>query len=78
MRDLCFQKFNNNLKLNKMLLLTEGYELQETNHWGDTYWGCNEMGEGENNLGKILMNVRNELLILDKKKREFFENETTN
>ena len=34
--------------------------LEEGNHWGDKYWGiCN--GEGENRLGKILMQVRDEL-----------------
>ena len=76
MRELCFQKFTNDSKLNKMLLMTEGYELKETNNWGNTYWGCNEAGEGENNLGKILMDIREELLKLEKKKKKFFKNET--
>lgn len=35
-------------------------ELIEGNTWGDTYWGvCN--GKGQNQLGKILMLVRDEL-----------------
>ncbi len=35
-------------------------ELIEGNHWNDTFWGiCN--GNGENNLGKILMKIRHEI-----------------
>lgn len=46
--------------LKRMLLETGDMYLEETNHWGDVYWGvCN--GKGENNLGKILMLVRDEL-----------------
>ena len=50
-------KFNN--KDLKLKLINTGDELlEEKNTWGDTYWGtCN--GIGENNLGKILMNIRN-------------------
>ena len=34
--------------------------LEEGNTWHDTYWGvCN--GKGKNKLGKILMQVREEL-----------------
>jgi predicted NAD-dependent protein-ADP-ribosyltransferase YbiA (DUF1768 family) len=43
--------------------LTENYKLEERNNWGDIWWGVNINGEGENNLGKILMKVRNELKI---------------
>ena len=39
------------------LLATGDVELIEGNYWGDTYWGVCR-GKGENNLGKILMNVR--------------------
>lgn len=46
--------------LAKKLLATVNAYLEETNTWGDTYWGvCNE--EGENNLGKILMQIRAEI-----------------
>lgn len=39
---------------------TRGYKLEEGNTWGDTFWGtCN--GTGENHLGKILMEIRDEL-----------------
>ncbi len=42
------------------LIQTGDRELVEGNNWGDTFWGvCN--GVGENHLGKILMNVRQEL-----------------
>lgn len=42
------------------LLATGDKELVEGNWWGDTYWGVCR-GNGENNLGKILMKVRDEL-----------------
>ena len=46
--------------LRKALLLTNDHYLEETNHWGDTFWGvCN--GIGENHLGHLLMQVRKEL-----------------
>lgn len=64
MYDLVKQKFFRDPLLRKALLETQGIELEETNHWGDTFWGvCN--GVGENNLGKILMKVRGELLYLE-------------
>ena len=41
----------------RMLLATKDAKLIEGNTWGDTYWGvCN--GKGQNELGKILMQVR--------------------
>jgi ribA/ribD-fused uncharacterized protein len=54
------QKFKHE-NLKEMLLQTEGEELIEGNWWGDTFWGiCN--GVGENNLGKIIMRVREEII----------------
>ena len=53
-------KFTQNATLKKKLLATGDAELIEGNTWGDQYWGvCN--GKGENKLGKILMQVRDEL-----------------
>lgn len=53
------RKFAQNLSLKEKLLATKDAILEEANWWGDTYWGtCN--GEGENNLGKILMTIREE------------------
>jgi ribA/ribD-fused uncharacterized protein len=46
--------------LKQMLLDTGEQELVEGNTWNDTYWGICR-GEGQNNLGKILMKVRTEL-----------------
>lgn len=59
MLDLLRQKFSTLIN-RQMLLDTGDAELIEGNWWGDTYWGvCN--GEGENWLGKLLMQVRAEL-----------------
>lgn len=56
MKDLVFQKFKNE-ELKIKLLQTGNEELIEGNTWGDKFWGiCN--GVGENNLGKILMEIR--------------------
>jgi len=35
-------------------------ELIEGNTWGDTFWGVSGV-IGQNNLGKILMKIREEL-----------------
>lgn len=59
MLDLTRKKYAKD-PLKSMLLDTGELYLEETNHWGDVYWGvCG--GKGENNLGKILMLVRDEL-----------------
>lgn len=59
MLDLVRQKFRDPV-LRDLLLATADANLIEGNTWKDTYWGvCN--GVGENNLGKILMQVRSEL-----------------
>ena len=47
-------------KFKKLLLATGDRYIEETNTWGDTFWGvCN--GKGENNLGKIIMKIRDTL-----------------
>ena len=59
MEGLVRQKFNDP-DLRQKLFDTGAQLLEETNHWGDTFWGiCNN--EGNNHLGKILMRVREEL-----------------
>jgi ribA/ribD-fused uncharacterized protein len=60
MKDLVHQKFDPALNLeNYELLQTTGNkQLEEMNWWGDTYWGTDRDGNGENMLGKILMEVR--------------------
>jgi len=57
MKDFVRQKFLDTGLL-MMLLETGDRELIEGNTWGDTYWGQSPVGVGENNLGKILMNIR--------------------
>lgn len=51
---------NHNADLKEKLLNTGDAELIEANTWGDTYWGVCD-GVGFNNLGKILMSVRDGL-----------------
>lgn len=62
MRNLVESKFSTNQNLKSMLLGTEDWELQEGNYWKDYYWGIDLVsGEGQNHLGKILMEVRDKL-----------------
>ena len=64
MEDLVRQKFTKYEDLKQKLLATGSLQLIEGNTWGDRIWGCTlEDGKwvGENNLGKILMKVREEL-----------------
>lgn len=56
MKELVLQKFINP-ELREKLIKTDGNELIEGNTWNDTCWGVCK-GVGENNLGKILMEVR--------------------
>ena len=57
MKNLLWQKFSNNENLKELLLKTKDAELIEGNTWNDTFWGvCN--GIGNNWLGKILMEIR--------------------
>lgn len=59
MKDLLKIKFSNpNLK-QKLLEVTE--PIIEENTWNDTYWGVCK-GFGENMLGKLLTEVRDEIL----------------
>ena len=58
-------KFAKGSELAEKLLATEDQELIETNYWHDTFWGkctcANHAGNGENKLGILLMQVREEL-----------------
>jgi len=59
MREVQQAKFSNPY-MASALLKTGDVELIEGNTWNDTWWGmCN--GIGENHLGKILMQVREEV-----------------
>lgn len=60
MRKIVFAKFTQNPDLTVDLLNTKDEELVEGNNWGDRIWG-QVNGEGQNLLGKILMEVRSNL-----------------
>lgn len=48
-------------KFNALLAQTSGLYIEETNDWGDVFFGvCN--GVGENHLGKIIMDIRDNYL----------------
>lgn len=68
MYDIVKAKFTQNENLKAKLLATGDKELVEANTWHDNYWGtctcmaCNGMVQlNTNNLGKVLMKVREEL-----------------
>lgn len=56
------QKFKSGSDLAQKLIDTADLYLEETNHWGDVFWGvCNN--KGKNVLGNLLMLIRRDLLI---------------
>jgi len=64
MEDLVRQKFTRHPDLKEKLLATGDRPLYEGNSWRDYFWGVNAKTlEGQNNLGKILMKIRDELRI---------------
>lgn len=60
MQEIVKLKFDQNPRLQSMLLDTGNAELIEGNTWGDTFWGVYH-GAGANHLGKILMAYRDNL-----------------
>ena len=62
MKIILMDKFYRNLDLRRKLVDTGDRYLEETNHWHDNWFGyciCEKCkGLGQNNLGKILMKVR--------------------
>lgn len=64
MKEIVGYKFLRNTYLLQSLLDTGSEELIEGNHWGDTFWGvCN--GVGENHLGVILMELRENIKVME-------------
>lgn len=60
MKDLLQQKFSQEPFKTK-LLATGDKQLIEGNYWGDIFWGQDLQGKGLNHLGKLLMEVRDEI-----------------
>lgn len=60
MEEIVRDKFYRHPELKDKLLATGGQHLAEENYWGDRFWGTVD-GCGQNNLGKILMKVRDEM-----------------
>lgn len=61
MEDCLRQKFTKP-RFKELLLATGGCLIEEGNTWGDTFWGVDiKTGNGENNLGKLIMKIREEL-----------------
>lgn len=59
MEKIVYEKFVQNPTLAQDLLDTGNKTLKEGNYWKDLYWGVDlKTGEGENHLGKILMQLR--------------------
>jgi ribA/ribD-fused uncharacterized protein len=70
MENLVEKKFQDE-KLAELLKSTFPNDLIEGNNWSDKYWGCvkkNGVWIGQNNLGKILTNIRSRLLADDAEK----------
>lgn len=60
MKRLLLQKFYGNNDLAERLLETGDKYIEETNTWGDKFWGVCD-GQGKNILGLLLMSIRTEL-----------------
>lgn len=59
MRMALNHKFKEGTLWRTKLNLTENWEIVEWNNWGDVFWGKDIVTrQGENNLGKILMDIR--------------------
>ena len=55
-----YAKFDHHT-LRQQLLATGDRVLVEGNTWGDRYWGQCPIGQGQNHLGRLLMQVRQDL-----------------
>ena len=66
MYEICYAKFTQNEDLKAKLLATSDEYLEEGTYWHDNCWGncyCEKCKDivGENRLGNILMQIREEL-----------------
>lgn len=59
MKELLIQKYNKE-PFKSLLKETGDLYIQEGNNWNDKFWGiCLKTNKGENNLGKLIMEIRN-------------------
>lgn len=58
-----YKKFKQNKHLRKIILSTDDKIIIEDAKY-DSFWGCGRNNKGRNELGKILMKVRDKLKIL--------------
>ena len=58
MSAVVFDKFKRSDELRQKLLDTGDKYIEESNWWSDCFWGVDARKGGENNLGKILMDIR--------------------
>jgi ribA/ribD-fused uncharacterized protein len=63
MYEVVSRKFSRDSDLMAQLLNTGDKNLVEMNWWGDRFWGVDANKNGENNLGKILVSVRNDFFV---------------
>ena len=62
MKNLLIQKFTDE-NFTSLLLATGDKYIIEGNTWGDTFWGVDmKTGEGKNNLGLLIMEIRASLI----------------
>jgi hypothetical protein len=62
MIDITVKKYSRHQELLDLLFRTTPKHLEETNWWGDKFWGVCD-GVGENNLGKIIMSARSVMCV---------------
>lgn len=56
-----FDMFRSDHDLSSRLASTKPHILIEGNSWGDKYWGQSPLGVGRNELGKLLMLIRDDI-----------------
>jgi ribA/ribD-fused uncharacterized protein len=67
MRDVCTYKFTTHPDLREKLIATNVTHLEEGNRHGDVFWGTVN-GQGRNELGIVLMLIRERLIRLELEK----------
>jgi ribA/ribD-fused uncharacterized protein len=63
MEELLREKFKEGILLKK-LQATKPHKLIEGNTWGDQFWGESPLGTGQNHLGLLLMQIRDDVKLI--------------